>query len=170
MYNYIDSLKTIVLKSSSQNLANGSFDENLNAGKKKFIKNGNAKQLLIKLDEYNSRILSVDTLETRLFLDSSVIKGSNLLKQEWLNNSFGSSSMETIMILTKLQNDICNSEALALDFFISRVNGVCIDCTGCNYFTDSNALYFKPGQELTITAGMGEFTKVYHPVKYPTKH
>ncbi len=168
---YIEELKVELMKFSGQKTTGGSFDENNTvATKKVLVGRGRAKELLRKINEYKLSILKVDTLVKEEFqnntvLDSSLKNISLLIRDSSLENYFNkSSSIQTLNKLIRFQNDIRNAEAAILDFCDRKVSNICIDCTGIDYFIGTNALYFKPGQDLNITAGIGEFTKIYHHV------
>ena len=66
-------------------------------------------------------------------------------------------TIAAITILTKLQNDVKNSENLAATFCASQVGSVKLIMDKFEPLVGTSSNYLMPGEEMTIVAGLGAF-------------
>jgi hypothetical protein len=72
-------------------------------------------------------------------------------------------TIASIVILSKFQNDIKNSEAQVVEYCHKEIGEVEIIYDEFAALANSNSQYLMPGEELVITAGVGAFSKAARP-------
>jgi gliding motility-associated protein GldM len=85
-------------------------------------------------------------------------------KEAWAYNYFHMTpTIASIVILSKFQNDIKNSEAQVVEYCHKEIGEVEIIYDEFAALANSNSQYLMPGEELVITAGVGAFSKAARP-------
>ena len=69
-----------------------------------------------------------------------------------------------ITLLSKLENDVKNSEALVVDYLHRKIGEVVVVYDEFQALVMPSSTYLMPGQDLTITAGVGAFSKAARPI------
>ncbi|TXH20950.1 MAG: gliding motility protein GldM [Chitinophagaceae bacterium] len=127
------------------------------------------KELFDKLSAYKNSVLLVDKdidaqFKNSLPLDLSVPKELSTKNRTWQSAYFNKTpAVAAITILSKLQNDIKNSESQIVEFCHNKVGEVKVVYDEFQALATANAQYLLPGQEFTITAGIGAFSKNARP-------
>lgn len=172
IYTYIDQLKGELKKQAGLEVVDGveKYKEDDQDAPTRFLVEGpKGKELHTKLTDYRNALLNLDPsakaeFEKILPVDITVPKTLNEGNNTWEAVYFRMSpAVAAITILSKFQNDIRNSEAMLVDYFHSKVGEVSIVYDEFQAFAGTNSQYLMPGQELTITAGVGAFSKAARP-------
>jgi gliding motility-associated protein GldM len=72
-------------------------------------------------------------------------------------------TVASVTILSKFQNDVRNSEAKAVEYFLKKVGSLPNPPTDQSVIVLGSATKLFPGEELIITAGVGAFSKTALP-------
>lgn len=180
MYNYLESLKK-ELKQEAGLKKNEEGEEvykedDLDAPTRLFISappegKGKGKELFDKLSEFKKNLLSIDDtlaleIGKNLPLDLSIPKTNNKAgKDDWAYHYFHMTpAIAAITILSKLQNDVRNSEAQVVEYCHKEIGEVEIIFDEYQAIAQADTRYLMQGEELSITAGIGAFSKNAQPV------
>lgn len=181
VYDYLEQLKTELKQESGLKIENGveSFKEDdLDAATRMFISDppngkGKGKELFKKLTDFKEQLLAIDKsmadeIKLSLPLDLTPLPTTNEAgKGDWAYGYFHMTpTIAAITILSKFQNDIRNSEAQAVEYCHRKIGEVEIQYDQFKAFAGTSSQYLMPGEELTITAGMGAFNKEKRPRVY----
>ena len=127
------------------------------------------KELFDKLSAYKTSLLQIDKdidaqFKGSLPLDLTVPEELNTKNRTWQSAYFNKTpTVAAITILSKLQNDIKNAESQVVEFCHNKVGEVKVIYDEFQALATANAQYLLPGQEFTITAGIGAFSKNARP-------
>lgn len=176
VYNYIESLKTDLIKEAGQKTPGGPYrEDDLDAATRLFVENKGGgqtkgKDLQQKLAEYKNRLLHIhpaidSEFHNTLPIDLSVPPSTNAAaKDNWEYSYFHMTpTIAAITMLSKFENDVKNCEALVVDFCHRKVGEVEIVYDQFKVFAGTNSNYLMPGQQLEITAGIGSFSSKAQP-------
>jgi gliding motility-associated protein GldM len=179
LYDYIESLKKeLKIEAGLKKNEQGEEvykEEDLDAPTRLFIANppegkGKGKELFQKLSDFKARLLSInDTLAQEigqnLPLDLTIPKTNNKAGQgDWAYHYFHMTpAIAAITMLSKLQNDVRNSEAQVVEYCHKEIGEVEIIYDEFKAFAATDTKYVMQGEELTITAGIGAFSKNAQP-------
>ncbi len=138
--------------------------EGKNKGKDLFDALNNFKNELMKIDSGVAKEvvpnLPIDLHDTK----TGKIPVTNEEKEAWAYNYFHMTpTIASIVILSKFQNDIKNSEAQVVEYCHKEIGEVEIIYDEFQAFAGTNSTYLMPGEELIITAGVGAFSKAARP-------
>lgn len=171
MVKYIDDLK-LSLKKEAGLEANGAFKEDdLEATTRLFVEHKGGTQLQQKLAKFKSDLLAIDPdmakeIGNALPLDLNPPKNVNseAAKGDWGYTYFHMTpTVAALTILSKFQNDVKNSEAQVVDYCHRKTGEVQIIYDKFQAIASQSSEYLMPGQELTITGGVGAFSKAAQP-------
>jgi gliding motility-associated protein GldM len=169
IYNYIQALRNKILvaaefKPSKENKFDSSFKaDNLDIATRIMVTELEGKKLQKKLNEYKNALLDIDPLIRREFENSLQIDVSMPKVQDKSNKTWEAAyfhmvpTVAAITILSKFQNDIKTSENKVVGFCHSQVGQVEVRFDKFAPIIGQSSNYLMPGQELTITAGVGAF-------------
>ena len=73
-------------------------------------------------------------------------------------------AVAAITILSKFENDVKNSEAMIVDYCYQQVGAVKQVFNSYEPLVGQSSNYLMPGQELTITAGIGAYNAEAKPI------
>ncbi len=185
-YNYLETLKQDLKKESDLKIVNGEEDykiDNLDAATRLLVDGPKGKELLDRLTAYKQNLLDVLKPEEFNSPDQATIKQDiisakeNFKKSLPLNLTIPPSTNEAnkgnwqstyfrmtptiaaITILSKFQNDIKNSESQIVDYCFKKVGEVVLEYDQFQAIASQSSEYLMPGQEMTITGGVGAFSK-----------
>ncbi|BAV10265.1 hypothetical protein FLA_6326 [Filimonas lacunae] len=174
-YKYLESLKQELKVDAGLVMENGEEhfkEDNMDVPTKLFLEAPKKKgpELLKKLEDFKAQLLGLDPevkkdLEKSLPLDLEVphTHGSENNK-EWDYAYFHMTPViASITILSKFQNDVRNSEAMVLDNLHKRVGEVKVIFNKFQAIASQSSAYLMPGQELTLTGGVGAFSDAAKP-------
>jgi gliding motility-associated protein GldM len=129
------------------------------------------KVLRDKLQRYKDALLSIDPLikaqfQNSLPIDLTIPKTNNKANQnDWAASYFYMTpSIAAKTILSKFENDVKNSEAMVVDLCHKQVGAVEKVFNSYQPLVGQSSNYLMPGQELTITAGIGAYNAQSKPV------
>lgn len=189
-YSYLENLKLELKKQSDLKIENGveSYrEDNIDAPTRFLVEGPKGKELLDKLTKFKSSMLgilkpgefnapgqeeikkdvtnAIAQFTKSLPLDVSVPKTQNHGNSDWQSAYFRMTpTIAAITILSKFQNDVKNSEAQMVDYFLKKVGEVVLEYDQFQAIASQSSEYLMPGQELTITGGVGAFSKAAAPV------
>lgn len=170
MVQYIESLKTKLIQASDYNQQTGEYDETNTDIPTKLLVDGKLGEVLHKkLKEYKINLLGIDplinqSLSSTLPLDVTMPTVRDNSNNTWSAAYFRMApTVAAITILSKFQNDIKNSEAAVVDFCHNKIGQVQVIYDQFQALAVANAQYMLPGQEFSITAGIGAFSKEAKP-------
>jgi len=131
---------------------------------------GKGQELFKKLSDFKTQLLAIDdtlALEVgkNLPLDLNIPKTNNKAgKEDWAFHYFHMTpAIAAITILSKLQNDVRNSEAQVVEYCHKEIGEVEIIYDEFQAFAQADTRYLMQGEELVITAGIGAFSKNAQP-------
>jgi gliding motility-associated protein GldM len=166
LINYIESLKTRLLNDADYNPADSTYKEDdLEAATRIMTDPGQAgDSLRNELGNFRTALLSLDPLIRQQFanslpIDTSFIKTNNKgNKRDWSASYFYMTpTVAALTILSKFENDVKNSEAMVVDFCHQQVGAVEKVFNSYQPLVGQSSNYLMPGQELTISAGIGAY-------------
>lgn len=128
------------------------------------------KELLEKLKQFRENLLNVDPsvrleFDKILPIDLTPPKSNNEAAQkDWAFGYFHMTpTIAGITMLSKFENDVKNSEALVVDYLHRKIGEVVVVYDEFQALAMPSSTYLMPGQDLTITAGVGAFSKAARP-------
>jgi gliding motility-associated protein GldM len=171
MSSYLENLKVELMKEAGQTTPGGAFKEdNLDAATRLIVEGPKGKELIQKLTDFKSGLLTIDPsinteFKNTLPIDLKTPETNNqAAKKDWAYAYFHMTpTIAAITMLSKFENDVKNSEALVVDFCHRKVGEVQVVYDQFQAFAGTNSQYLMPGQELVITAGVGAFSKAAKP-------
>ena len=132
---------------------------------------GKGQELFKKLSDFKTQLLAIDDtlaleIGKNLPLDLAIPKTNNKAgKGDWAFHYFHMTpAIAAITILSKLQNDVRNSEAQVVEYCHKEIGEVEIIYDEFQAFAQADTRYLMQGEELVITAGIGAFSKNAQPV------
>lgn len=166
--NYIRGLKDRVLHAAEWNPEDSTFKEDdLEAATRVMTDPGKAGDSLhIELGKLRSELLGMITdpvarkrFEASLPIDTTIFKTNNKANQkDWSASYFYMTpAVAAVTILSKFENDVKNSEAMMVDYFYQQVGAVKQVFNTYQPLVGQSSSYAMPGQEITITAGIGAY-------------
>jgi gliding motility-associated protein GldM len=168
MIAYIQSLQTRVRDAADWNPADSTYKEDdLEAPTRVMTDPGQAGDSLHNaLGKLRSELLSLvdDPLAKQRFtaslpIDTTIFKTNNTANQkDWSASYFYMTpAVAAITILSKFENDVKNSEAMMVDYFYQQVGAVKQVFNSYQPLVGQSSNYVMPGQEISLTAGIGAF-------------
>ena len=172
MYSYLADLQDKIKKDAGYNPAKGDTtykEDNIDAATKIMEKEKQGDALYNKLKAYKDALLAIDpeidsNFKNTLPIDLSMPKVENKGNNTWWAAYFRMTpAVAAVTILSKFQNDVRNSESQVVEFCHNKIGAVQIVYDAFQAIATSNSQYLLPGQELTISAGVGAFNKSAQP-------
>lgn len=144
--------------------------ENLDASTRLFETNGKGKELEARLIKYKQEMLSIDPSIKAQFENTFPVNIIPPLSIDGTKKDFTQAffhmtpSIAALTILSKFQNNVKNAESEIVTYCHNQIGKVerHMDRTGVLVGQSSN--YLMPGQELTVTAGVGAYSSSAAPV------
>jgi gliding motility-associated protein GldM len=169
-FNYIKGLKDEIIKLGGGDADKSSFKaDNLDIATRMMIDQGKGQELLKKLKEYKTNILSIDDSIKMEFENNIPINTDVPTTQSRSNNTFERAyfhmvpTVAALTILSKFQNDIKTTENRVVQFCHNKVGEVIVRFDTYKAIVGQTSTYLMPGQKMTITAGVGAFSKAALP-------
>jgi gliding motility-associated protein GldM len=117
-----------------------------------------------ELQKFKNDILNLDPsirkeFENSLPIDLTIPKTNNKANQkDWSASYFYMTpAVAAVTILSKFENDVKNSEAMIVDYCYQQVGAVKQVFNSYQPLVGQSSNYLMPGQELTISAGIGAY-------------
>jgi gliding motility-associated protein GldM len=133
------------------------------------IEKGEGKQLLKDLSNYRTSLLGIDSTIAIEFKNSLPInltkpKSDNRAGKTWEGAYFHMvPSVAGLTILSKFQMDVKTSENRVVQFLHNKVGEVNVVFDNYAAIVGQSSEYLMPGQDITIKAGVGAFSKKAQP-------
>ncbi|MCX6318839.1 MAG: gliding motility protein GldM [Bacteroidetes bacterium] len=171
LYDYLEKLKNdIITKAGGKpGDANVSFKEdNLDIVTKMMVKEGEGNKLKALLEKYTTDIKkidpSIDSAFAQAFIDVSNPPGQDGRTKPWDVAYFNMvPTVAGLTILSKFQNDIKTAENKLVAYCHQKVGEVKVIFDSYSAIVGQSTNYAMPGQEITVTAGIGAFSKNAQP-------
>ena len=167
MTNYIEGLKKELKTLAGLEIENGkeSFKEdNLEAASQLFGTNGKGKELEARLKAYKAAMLAIDPKINEKFgktlpVDVEPPIGQDGTKKDFTTAYFHMTpTVAGLTLLSKFQNNIKNSENQVVTFCHEQIGAVVLKFDQAAVLVGQSSNYLMPGQEITITAGIGAYS------------
>lgn len=169
---YIDGLKT-TLKTNADLVTKPdgteSFKEdNLEASTRLFEKNKKGDELKAKLDEYKANMLKIDTSFAQKFggnfpVNTDPITTKTGVKDFTQGYFHMTPTVAALTMLSKFQNNVKNAENLIVSYCQSKIGSVEYVYNQFKPIIGTSSTYLMPGEEMTVTAGIGSFSSAAQP-------
>jgi len=170
---YINNLKDSLKKEAGLDPATGKYKEDdLEASTRLLVEKKEGANLLKQLRDFKTNLLNVDQTMAKeigsslpLNLDPPKTVNSEAAKGDWSYSYFHMTpTVAALTILSKFENDVKNSEAQVVDYCHRKTGEVQIIYDQFQAISSQSSEYLLPGQELTISGGVGAFSKAAQPV------
>ncbi len=166
---YIHSLQDL-LKKESDGEPDGSYKyDELEAPTRLMVEEKRGDTLRQHLIDFKNQLLALDPAIAKQFsnilpIDTTTPNSDNSENNDWKSTYFRMvPTVAAVTILSKFENDIKNSEAMVVDFCQRQVGQVQFVDNTYVPLVGQSSNYLMPGQELTITAGIGAFNNASKP-------
>ena len=167
---YINGLKQ-TLKTEADLKENGSFKEdNLDASTRLFETKGEGKTLQAKLRQFKTDIMAIDSAIAQEFLnnfpvevDKPIIGNDGKTKDFTTAYFHMTPTVAALTMLSKFQNNVKNAENQVVTFCHNKIGQVEVHMDQVGILVGQSSNYLMPGQELTITAGVGAYSSAASP-------
>lgn len=166
---YIESLKE-ELKKGSNLKEDGTFKEDaLDASTRIFETGKKGDDLKARLDAYKAKVVNLDPELKANFEANFPVSTEGVIGKEGKKKDFTASyfhmtpTVAALTILSKFQNNVKNAENQMVSYAHSKLGEVKVkfDKTGVLFGQSSN--YVMPGEEITVTAGIGAYSSAAQP-------
>lgn len=173
MMTYIDSLKLALKKAADLQIkwdpkgkdsVEDFREDNLDASTRMFETNGKGKELKDRLDQYREQMLGIDKAIRTQFQNSLPISTTPPLSQEGKQKDFTQTffhmtpTVAALTMLSKFQNNVKNAENMVVTYCHSQIGAVEVHMDQVGVLVGQSSNYLMPGQELTVTAGVGAYS------------
>lgn len=173
MMTYIDSLKLALKKAADlrmkwdKNLQDSVEDyreDNLDASTRLFETNGEGERLKARLEQYKHNMLAIDPSIKSQFANNFPVNTTPPVSQEGKKKDFTQSffhmtpTVAALTMLSKFQNNIKNAENMVVTYCHSQIGAVEVHMDQVGVLVGQSSNYLMPGQELTVTAGVGAYS------------
>ena len=176
MMTYVDGLKADLKKESGLRMVEKDGQQvedykldGLDASTRLFETNGKGKEFEAKLVAYKNAILALDPDIKKEFEKSLPIDVTPPPSQEGGTKSFTASyfhmtpTIAAITMLSKFQNNVKNAENQVVTYCHNQIGAVKVIYDKFQPIAAGNSTYLMPGEELTVTAGVGAFNSAAQP-------
>lgn len=160
---YLQGVITSVLKESDFDSSTGKYKEDdLEASTRLMDTKGEGKKLRANLTQYVNDVNSImgpDYMKKAFPTGLPIDTEAKLTDKEWTIKYFHMvPTVASITILSKLQNDIKNTESQGAKFLLSQIGAVEVVYDKFIPLISQSSNYVMPGQEITVRAGVGAFS------------
>ena len=172
MAQYIDELKQKLKEGAGLKIVEGneSFKEdNLDASTRLFETNGKGPELEKKLMDYKESMMKIDSSIRSKFQNNFPVTVDVPKGQEGKVRSFTSTyfhmtpTVAALTMLSKFQNNIKNAENQIVTHCHNQIGQVIVHMDKVGILVGQTSNYLMPGQELTVTAGVGAYSSSSNP-------
>jgi len=169
---YIDQLKLELKTNAGLKIEDGkeSFKEdNLDASTRLFETNGKGKEFQQKLEDYKKAMLAIDPAIKAQFENNFPVSTETSKGQEGKTKDFTTTyfhmtpTVAALTMLSKFQNNVKNAENQVITFAHNQIGQVVLHMDQVGVLVGQTSNYLMPGQELTITAGVGAYSSAASP-------
>ena len=173
MMTYIDSLKMALKKGADlqmrwdKTLKDSIEDfreDNLDASTRLFETRKEGDKLKARLDQYKEQMLAIDPTIKKQFESTFPVNTVPPTSQDGTKKDFTQAffhmtpTVAALTMLSKFQNNIKNAENMIVTYCHSQIGAVEVHMDQVGVLVGQNSNYLMPGQELTVTAGVGAYS------------
>ncbi|HXR84581.1 MAG TPA: gliding motility protein GldM [Hanamia sp.] len=173
MNNYINGLKADLLKAAdlrmkydekTKDSVQDYREDNLDASTRLFETNGKGEELKQRLDQYKKEMLNIDPSISAQFANNFPVNTTPPPSQEGKQKDFTQTffhmtpTVAALTMLSKFQNNIKNAENMVVTYCHSQIGAVQVHMDQVGVIVGQNSSYLMPGQQLTVTAGVGAYS------------
>ncbi len=178
LFSYIDGLKAELKKESNLQMkevdgvqVEDFKEDNLDASTRMFETNKKGDELKAKLIEYRRAMLAIDPEIATEFKNSLSVenpdvkfKGQDGSKKDFTAAYFHMTpTIASLTLLSKFQNSVKNAENQVVSFAHSKIGEVKVRYDKFGVLVGQSSNYVMPGQEVSITAGIGAYSSAAAP-------
>jgi gliding motility-associated protein GldM len=179
--NYIDSLKAALKKGAdlrmrynkaTQDSVEEFREDNLDASTRLFETNGEGPKLKARLDQYKENMLNIglpDASIRKQFESTFPVNTTPPISQDGTKKDFTQSffhmtpTVAALTMLSKFQNNVKNAESQIVTYCHNQIGAVEVHMDKTGVLVGQSSNYLMPGQELTVTAGVGAYSSSGNP-------
>lgn len=173
MMTYIDSLKLALKEAADLKMkwdpklkdsVEDYREDNLDASTRLFETNKEGEKLKARLDQYKENMLNIDPSIRKQFASTFPVTTIPPISQEGKKKDFTQSffhmtpTVAALTMLSKFQNNIKNAENMVVTYSHSQIGAVEVHMDQVGVLVGQSSNYLMPGQELTVTAGVGAYS------------
>jgi len=171
--NYIESLKLDLKKAADLRMrwddkikdsVEDYREDNLDASTRLFETKGKGKELQERLEKYKNDMLNIDPSIRKEFESTFPVTTIPPLTQDGKKKDFTQAffhmtpTVAALTMLSKFQNNIKNAENMVVTYCHSQIGKVEVHMDQVGVLVGQNSNYLMPGQQLTVTAGVGAYS------------
>ena len=169
---YIEGLKTNLKKNADLVIKEDgtqSFKEdNLEASTRLFEVEKKGEELKAKLDDYKVKMLAIDSSFQLQFGKNFPVNTDPIITKEGkkdftLGYFHMTPTVAALTMLSKFQNNVKNAENLIVSYCHSKIGSVEYVYNQFKPIIGTSSTYLMPGEEMTVTAGIGSFSTAANP-------
>ncbi len=172
MNTYLESLKADLKKEADVKMVDKDGvqvesykEDNLEAATRLFDKQGKGKELDAKLRQYREAMLNIDPairqeFEKTLPIDLTLPSKKKDFTQTYFHMT---PTVAALTMLSKFQNNVKNAENQVVTFAHNQIGAVKFIYDQFAALVGQTSNYVMPGQEITITAGVGAYSTAAQP-------
>ena len=144
-------------------------EDNLDASTRIFETGGEGKKLEQALIEYKKNVLGIDKEIDAKFsrnfpVDLSPVVGRDGKEKDFTTGYFHMTpTVAALTMLSKFQNNIKNAESQVVSYCQSKVGAVEYVYDQFKPIIGTSSTYLMPGEDMTVTAGIGSFSSAANP-------
>ena len=170
---YIDSLKDALKKGADLRMkwddkrkdsVEDYREDNLDASTRLFETKGKGEELRKRLEQYRDDMLNIDPTIKSNFASTFPVNTVPPRSQDGTKKDFTQSffhmtpTVAALTMLSKFQNNIKNAESQIVTYCHNQIGAVEVHMDQVGVLVGQNSNYLMPGQQLTITAGVGAYS------------
>ena len=178
MNTYLDSLKLELKKAADLKMkfneaTKDSIEDfradNLDASTRMFETHGEGDRLKVRLDRYKQDMLNIDPSIKAQFQNNFPVSTEVPLSQEGHKKDFTQTyfhmtpTVAALTMLSKFQNNVKNAESEVVTYCHNQIGAVQVHMDQVGVLVGQNSNYLMPGQELSVTAGVGAYSSSASP-------
>ena len=144
-------------------------EDNLDASTRLFETNRKGKELEQKLNDYKKAMLAIDPailkeFESNFPVSTEVPKGQGVVPKDFTTTYFHMTpTVAALTILSKFQNNVKNAENQVVTYCHNQIGAVKVIYDKFQPIAAGSSTYLMPGEEMTVTAGVGAFNDAAKP-------
>lgn len=172
MSSYIENLKVQLKKEADSKIVDGQEtfkEDNLEAATRLFATNGKGKELEQRLKDYRAAMLNIHPSIKAQFEKTLPIEIEPPIGQDGKKNTFTNAyfhmtpTVAGLTLLSKFQNNVKNAENQVVTYIHEQIGAVKVKFDKTGVLVGQSSNYVMPGQEISITAGIGAYSSAAEP-------